>query len=57
MVGERSFSLIDVMMVKDERNSLYCEVVFNPEKKSKLKSFFGKKPTEERADYFEGVIS
>jgi hypothetical protein len=36
MVGERGFNIIDIMTIKDERNSLYCEIVFNPEKKSKL---------------------
>ncbi len=57
MVGERSFCQIETLSIKDPRNNLYAEIVFNPEKKGAIASFFGKKPTEERGDYFEGVIS
>lgn len=59
MSGDRSFCYIETLYIKDERNGLFCEVVFNIEKKSKISSFFSSKKAdaEERADYFEGVIS
>jgi len=59
-MGDRTFLQFDTLTIKDERNGLFSEILFNPEKKSKLSSLFGsskKGPGEERADYFEGVIS
>ena len=38
MFGERAFNIVDTMRVKDPRHNLYCEIVFNPERKSKLKT-------------------
>jgi hypothetical protein len=57
MIGDRTFGWIDTLTVKDERNSIYSEIVFNPDKKSRLKSIFSKKKNDERSDYFEGIIS
>jgi len=39
--GERAFNIYDTLTVKDKRNGLYCEIVFNPDKKSGIKSLFG----------------
>lgn len=41
LYGERSFNLYDTMTIKDKRNNLYCEIIFNPDKKSGLKGLFG----------------
>lgn len=58
MYGDRTISLFDSLYVKDEKNKLYAELVFNPDKKSGFKSLFtGKGNTETRFDYVEGVIS
>ena len=65
MYGERAFNLYDTMTIKDKRNNLYCEIVFNPDKKSGLKGLFGmgskSAPSnlndDNRVDYIEGVIS
>jgi hypothetical protein len=33
MYGERAFNLYDTMTIKDKKNNLYAEIVFNPDKK------------------------
>ena len=30
MYGERTFNFYDNLTVKDPKNSLYCEIIFNP---------------------------
>lgn len=57
MSGDRTFGWLDTFYIKDERNSLYAEIVFNPDKKSRLRSIFSRKNNEEKTDYFEGVIT
>ena len=42
------------MIIKDLKNGLTAEIVFNPEWKQKDKWFRDK---QMRADYFEGVVS
>ena len=61
LTGARGFNLYDKLTVKDVKNELYCEIVFNPNRKTGLKSyipFMGKsKAQNKRGDYIEGVIS
>jgi hypothetical protein len=64
MYGERVLQIFDTMHVKDKKNNLYAEVVFNPDKKSGLKALFSGKSggsssndPKKRIDYFEGCIS
>ena len=66
LYGVRGFNIHDSMIIKDPKNSLYCEIVFNPEKKSGIKSIISygasflssaTETEEKRTDYVEGVIS
>ena len=68
MYGERCFNFYDSLKVKDPTNSLYCEIVFNPDRKSGVKGLISSFSASylysrsgsselERADYIEGVIS
>lgn len=65
LYGERAFNLYDTMIIKDKKHNLHCEIVFNPDRKSGLKSYFTFKSSnsnstlnvDKRADYIEGVIS
>lgn len=59
MYGERAVSLFDSLTIKDEKNGLYADIVFNPDRKSGLKALFSSKNTSEkhRFDEIEGVIS
>lgn len=64
LYGERAFNIYDTMTIKDKKNNLFCEIVFNPDKKSGLKGLFGlgggsntTLNEDKRVDYIEGVIS
>jgi hypothetical protein len=63
MYGERTFNLFDSLIIKDKKNNLYCEIIFNPDKKTGFKGLFGGSNKHgdynpnSRVDYFEGVIS
>jgi len=41
LYGERAFNIYDTMVIKDKKNGLFCEVVFNPDRKSGIKGLFG----------------
>ncbi len=65
LYGERAFNIYDTMIIKDKKNGLFCEIVFNPDRKTGLKSIFGLGGSshnsslneDKRVDYIEGVIS
>ncbi|CDW89867.1 oxysterol binding family protein [Stylonychia lemnae] len=63
LYGVRAFNIYDTMTIKDTKNNLFCEIVFNPDKKSGFKSLFGMGGgksalnDDQRVDYIEGVIS
>lgn len=38
MYGERSYNFYGSLYVKDPKNQLYCEIVFNPNSKGTIKS-------------------
>jgi hypothetical protein len=70
MMGDRTYNFYGSLHVNDKKNNLFCEVVFNIERKGALKSLLsygasflpGKSNTAElnqtqKADYFEGMIS
>jgi hypothetical protein len=64
MYGERTLQIFGSLIVKDKKNNLYSEVLFNPDKKSGFKAFFSSKSgssstndSKKRIDYIEGVIS
>ncbi len=38
MYGERSYNFYGSMRIKDKKNNLYCEIVFNPNSKGAIKS-------------------
>jgi hypothetical protein len=64
LYGERAFNIYDKMVVKDKKNGLFCEIVFNPDRKSGLKGLLGFGSSysnglndDKRVDYIEGVIS
>ena len=40
MYGERAFNIYDILSIKDSRNGIYCEIQFNPERKSGISSLF-----------------
>lgn len=37
LYGERTFNFYDSLTVKDPKNNLYCEIVFNPERKTGIR--------------------
>jgi hypothetical protein len=37
MYGERTFNFFDSLLVKDTQHSLFCDLVFQPDRKSGLK--------------------
>lgn len=50
------------MKIIDRKNDLYADILFQPFRKTGIKSFFGfgnkvEKGADLRQDYFEGVIS
>lgn len=71
MMGERTYNFYGSLHVKDKKNNLFCEIVFNIDRKGALKSLLsygasflpGKSNgtaelnQSQRGDYFEGVIS
>lgn len=54
MYKKRTVNFADVMTVRDDRNGIYAELVFNPDQRKGFTSYFWSSKT--RADYFEGVI-
>lgn len=63
LYGDRVFNIYDKMIIKDNKNGIFSEIVFNPDRKSGLKALFGlgrgyaDHNEDGRADYIEGVIS
>ena len=68
LYGVRAFNFYDSLIIKDHKNSLFCEIAYNPSRKGMVKSLisygsnlFGKSSNADdislRGDYVEGVIS
>ena len=57
LYGEKVITMKDSLYIKDEMNSLYAEVVFNPQKRSGVKAIFGEIQENYRFDEIEGAIS
>ncbi len=41
LYGDRVFNIYDKMIIKDRKNGLYSEILFNPDRKSGIKGFLG----------------
>ena len=55
IAGDRTTELQDCYTITNLTHPLKCEMVFNPEKPSRLKSIFKSNPTP--ADFFDGIIT